>query len=67
MAQHRIACTHTGSLPRPDDLILDPFLGSGTTARVAKDTGRRCIGIEKDERHCETAARRLAQETLNLT
>lgn len=44
--------------------VIDPFLGSGTTLRVAKDAGRKAIGIEIEERFCDYAARRCAQEVL---
>ena len=52
-----VLCNHT----RPGDVVLDPFMGSGTTLVAAASLGRAGIGIEMDARHFDIACRRVEE------
>ena len=67
MFPEQLAADHIRSWSNEGDLVLDPFLGSGTTAKMARALGRRCIGIEVSADYCELARRRLAETADLLT
>lgn len=50
----------------PGQLLLDPFMGVGTSLIASKELNRHCIGIEIEEKYCEIAARRCSQEVMEL-
>ena len=52
---------------QPDAVVFDPFAGSGTTLRAAKDLGRKSIGIEIEQKFCDLIVERLAQEVLAVS
>lgn len=62
----KLAKDHILSWSNPDDIILDPFSGSGTTCKAAKELNRRWCGIEINPDYCEIAERRLLQEVFQL-
>lgn len=59
-----LARDHILSWSNEGDIVLDPFSGSGTTIKMARETGRRGIGIEINQDYCEIAMKRLEQRIL---
>jgi DNA modification methylase len=59
-----LAGDHIISWSNEGDIVLDPFSGSGTTAKVAKHNARKYVGIEINPDYCEIASNRLAQDVL---
>ena len=66
MFPERLAKDHITSWSNPGDVVLDPFAGSGTTLKAAKELNRHWIGIEINPAYVEICHKRLAQDVLNL-
>lgn len=61
-----LARDHILSWSNEGDIVLDPFNGSGTTTKMAREMGRRFIGIEVNPEYCEIARKRLKQQLLGF-
>jgi DNA modification methylase len=59
-----LAADHIRSWSNEGDIVLDPFNGSGTTTKMARELGRRYIGIDVNEEYCQIARKRLEQQLL---
>jgi DNA modification methylase len=66
MFPERLAMDHILSWSNPSDLVLDPFMGSGTTCKAAKELGRNFLGFEINPEYCKIAERRIAQGVLDF-
>jgi len=64
MFPEALARDHIRSWSNEGDIVLDPFSGSGTTAKMARELGRHYIGIEVNQEYCDIAEKRLAQKLL---
>jgi len=62
----KLAGDHIATWSNPGDLVLDPFSGSGTTAKAAKELGRRFLGLEINPEYCAIAERRIAQQVIEF-
>ncbi len=62
----QLARDHILSWSKPNDIILDPLVGSGTVLWASKELNRKCIGIEIEEKYCEIAAKRCSQSVMRL-
>ena len=66
MFPEKLAHDHIISWSNEGDIILDPFAGSGTVGKMAKQLNRNCILIEKESEYCEIAEKRINENTSNI-
>jgi site-specific DNA-methyltransferase (adenine-specific) len=67
MFPEKLANDHIISWSNPGDIVFDPFVGSGTTAKMALLNGRNYIGIDISEEYCEIARKRIAEHTQQIS
>jgi len=66
MYPQKLAGEHIASWSNKGDIVLDPFMGSGTTAKAAQELGRHYIGFEINDEYVEICRKRTAQATLGI-